>query len=365
MLWTRQQIGGVALIALGTLGLAAPLWPRLWASWQQQHLAAQAKRLPSLALSTVRADPWPSAAPTAPPPALGSVLARLSIPALALNAVVLAGDSDAVLARAPGWVPTTAVPGQAGTAVIAAHNATFFRYLNRLKPGDVILVSTQQGQFRFRVQDAQVVKAGTPILNTIQPSLALEACYPLNALYLTPWRYVVTAALTQSRLVANAAPAVAATQDAPAYSASIPLAVTQRFDLSLSQNALPMGTLTYIGNAPQDLSWEESAQPYQLIDQALRLWFAASHLSATSDVTDWRAISLPGTPLPPYWGHLPRSGGPADVAVTLNASGRPTSVTLDIGDVSWPGHAPTSIQVVIPVQGEVLRLGSIRLAPKA
>ncbi|MCL6564429.1 MAG: class D sortase [Firmicutes bacterium] len=363
MLWTRQQLGGVALIALGSLGLAAPLWPRLWASWQQQHLAAQAKRLPSPALSPGGAAPSPVAAPTTPPPAAGSVLARLSIPALALNAVVLAGDSDAVLARAPGWVPTTALPGQAGTAVIAAHNATFFRYLDRLKPGDVILVATQQGQFRFRVQDAQVVKAGTPILNTIQPTLALEACYPLNALYLTPWRYVVTATLTQSRLVANASPVVAA-QTAPTYSASIPPAVTRRFGLSLSQNALPMGTLTYLGNAPQDVSWEESAQPYQLIDQALRLWFAANHLSATSDVIDWRAISLPGTPLPPYWGHLPRTGGPADVAVTLDAAGHPTSVSLHIGDVSWPGHAPTSIQVVIPIRGEVLRLGSIRLAPQ-
>lgn len=189
-------------MSIGALAISAPVMPPLLATWAQSRIARQAG---TLALETK--GPMPRhrasarvATPATVSPQRGQPVAILDIPALHLNATVLTGTPMRTLALAPGWVTTTALPGQPGTAVIAAHNITFFHHLNRLQAGNHITVTTGQGRFVFAVKRHHIVKTGSILPNTIRPSLVLEACYPLNALYLTPWRYVVTAQLIASRL---------------------------------------------------------------------------------------------------------------------------------------------------------------------
>ncbi|MBX5465958.1 MAG: class D sortase [Firmicutes bacterium] len=349
---------GFLLVALGLAALAAPLGVRAWAAWQQRRLVNAAQPLPPLSPPDP-ASAAPVPAPATPAPALGAVVARLEIPVLKLSAVVVAGTNEALLAAAPGWVTTTALPGQAGTAVIAAHNATFFRHLDRLRPGDTIAVATAQGAFRFQVTGSRIVRAGAPLRNTVRPSLALEACYPLDALYLTPWRYVVTARLVQSRLTSTVLPGLPGSGP---YAAAIPPAVAQRFDLSLNDNPMLMGTLRYQGGQSHALAFEESSTAYTVIAQALRLFFAANHLSAVRDLAAWRAMTPPGTALPPYWGFLPKTAGPANVTVTLDKEGRPLAVSLKVHGVTWNGGPPQTVAVTVSVRGHRLELASITTA---
>src|SRR5512139_2525710 len=83
-------------------------------------------------------------ADVAPPVALarGTAVADLSIPRIRLSAVVLHGSDMKTLRRGPGHLENTALPGEAGNAVIAGHRDTFFRPLQSIKVGDDIYTET-------------------------------------------------------------------------------------------------------------------------------------------------------------------------------------------------------------------------------
>jgi sortase A len=102
------------------------------------------------------------------------------------------------LKKGPGHYPETPMPGQQGNAAIAGHRTTygapFFR-LDELQAGDRVFVTTKQGQFTYRVQDAKVVR---PDQNEVlAPSdanlLTLTTCHPR---FSASRRLIVTAALS-------------------------------------------------------------------------------------------------------------------------------------------------------------------------
>lgn len=359
---TRTRWLGGALLGLGLFALGAPLWARGWAWASQATLAAQARRLAATAagVAPIRRA-VPQAAPALPPPPSGTVVADLSIPALAVHAAVVAGTDPFALSTAPGWVSTTALPGEDGTAVIAAHNATFFRHLDRLRPGQSIEVATGQGRFVFAVDGARIVRAGTPLANTTRPTLALVACYPLDALYLTPWRYVVTARLVRSDLVATALRPPAASWP---YVAAVPASIARRYNLWLSGNNLPMGTLSYQGpDTPAAFRFEGTDLPYDVVAETLRLFFAVRDVAATADRTDWVRMTTGPVPLPPYWGHTLTVLGPADVRITLDGTGRPRAVDLLLHDAHWGTGSASSLDFRVVVTDGRLKLASLTTTP--
>jgi sortase A len=355
MVVTRRRVGGVFL-GVGLLALGAPLWVRALAWTEQQRLQAVAPALPA-PVAKPTGPGAPAAAPLTPPPPAGSVVAALQIPALGLQAAVVAGTDPFALATAPGWVNTTALPGQDGTAVIAAHNATFFRHLNHLQPGQTVSVTTRQGRFLFRVEKARVVRAGQPIRNTRRPSLALVACWPLDALYLTPWRYVVTARLVRSQLSPQWLPPAS---PAWPYQAAVPAAIADHHNLTLAANDLAMGTLDYQA-PPTAAVWafESSALPYDLVAETLRLFFAARYAAAARDVADYRRMTVGPGPLPPFWGQFPTVRGAADVTIVLSPGGRPQAVRLRLSDVSWGTVRNARLAFLVTVAGHTLRIAGV------
>ncbi|GAA2056153.1 hypothetical protein GCM10009839_76500 [Catenulispora yoronensis] len=82
-------------------------------------------------------------------------LAILDIPAIGLHqAVVVEGTTGADLARGPGHLRDTVLPGQDGVSVLLGRRGTFgapFADLTKLKVGDRIGVTTGQGQFTYTV----------------------------------------------------------------------------------------------------------------------------------------------------------------------------------------------------------------------
>ncbi len=106
------------------------------------------------------ASPQPSSGlgQAAPPPLAGDALARLYIPKLNKNWVVVQGVTQKDIRYAPGHYPTTAMPGQVGNFSVAGHrNRAIFWDLDQLKVGDPIVVETAQTFYVYAVTQNHVV----------------------------------------------------------------------------------------------------------------------------------------------------------------------------------------------------------------
>ena len=186
----RGVIGAVGrtLIALGVLILlfvAYQLWGTNLAESRSQD---DLRRSFEAALGPGAAappSPTPSTTTTAPlaPPTEGDAVARIVIPKIDVDKVVVEGVGVPDLKKGPGHYPGSPLPGQPGNAAIAGHRTTYgapFSRLDELLPGDVIDVATRQGRFRYRVHETKVVKPSqTEVLDpTTDARLTLTTCHP-------------------------------------------------------------------------------------------------------------------------------------------------------------------------------------------
>lgn len=135
-----------------------------------------------------RAKPWPWA-DTWP-------VARLKLPEVDTDLIVLAGASGQALAFGPGHVPGTATPGRAGLSMIGGHRDTHLKVLARLKPGSRVEIQRPDGQMRvYRVDATSIADARQPWTAPVDADgLVLVTCYPFDALIPGgPLRYLVHA----------------------------------------------------------------------------------------------------------------------------------------------------------------------------
>lgn len=135
--------------------------------------------------------------PPPPPPDHGQPIARIRIPAIDIDKVVVEGVGTNALKNGPGHYPDTPLPGQPGNAAIAGHRTTYgapFGELDKLESNDLIYVTTAQGTFQYHVIGSEIV---TPHdLWVLDPSdddrLTLTTCHPK---FSARQRLIVTAAL--------------------------------------------------------------------------------------------------------------------------------------------------------------------------
>jgi LPXTG-site transpeptidase (sortase) family protein len=104
-------------------------------------------------------NPAPKPTDKAKPAALpGSAIARLTIPKLGKHWVVVEGIGPADIKYAPGHYPRTALPGELGNFSVAGHRIpAIFWDLDKLRPGDEIVVETQQDTFTYHVTGTEIV----------------------------------------------------------------------------------------------------------------------------------------------------------------------------------------------------------------
>ena len=84
----------------------------------------------------------------------GEAMARLRIPSLGMDEIVVTGTGVADLRKGPGHYAWTPLPGQPGNVSIAGHRTTYgapFGDINLLEPGAEIFVQTVQGEFTYIV----------------------------------------------------------------------------------------------------------------------------------------------------------------------------------------------------------------------
>jgi sortase A len=114
----------------------------------------------------------------------GDAYAILEIPRIDLDAVVVEGTDTASLKRGPGHYPETAHPWRGnGRVGIAGHRTTYgapFWDLDRVRPGDEIVLRTERGAFAYEVRRAfEVAPTQTEVLRpTRRPTLVLTTCTP-------------------------------------------------------------------------------------------------------------------------------------------------------------------------------------------
>lgn len=72
--------------------------------------------------------------------------------------MIAEGDSSEVLRVAVGHMPGTALLGESGNVVLAAHRDAFFRRLGELKVGDVVRLTVPGAEHTYRVTFTDVVQ---------------------------------------------------------------------------------------------------------------------------------------------------------------------------------------------------------------
>ena len=124
----------------------------------------------------------------------GAPVARLLIPRLQLDEIVLEGVDGAELNAGPGHLTGSAFPGERGNSVISAHRDRHFARLGSLQLGDTIVTETGSSETKWVVVSRRVIDADAPALfRTPDATLTLTTCWPIRYLGSAPDRLIVTA----------------------------------------------------------------------------------------------------------------------------------------------------------------------------
>jgi sortase A len=169
------MIAGASLVALGVLalvGVSVYVW------YTNSYTRDQQKKL----LHQWAVNPMPVTGP----PAAGASVARIQVPRLNLDAIVveLANMDDRQnLNRGPGHVPGTAYPGMPGNVFIAGHRTTYgapFGGLDQMQNGDKIILTTAEGKYVYAVTEQRIVDPHDMSVLDQQgePRVTLMACHP-------------------------------------------------------------------------------------------------------------------------------------------------------------------------------------------
>lgn len=128
------------------------------------------------------------AAPVAPPSDPNGAepqiqLGGISIPKLGVDEPLYEGIRLTTLDRGPGHWPGTAMPGQVGNVVVAAHRTSHggpFRHIDQLVPGDTVDFTTENGVTTYAVTETMVVQPDAVwIVDPTETATAtLFACHP-------------------------------------------------------------------------------------------------------------------------------------------------------------------------------------------
>jgi sortase A len=108
---------------------------------------------------------------------------RIQIPALGIDAPIVQGDESEQLKKGVGQQIGTADLGQVGNMVLAGHNDTYgevFRYLDQLKPGDLVIIFSSTRKYTYVVEEWTLVEPDQ--VDVMAPTnyerVTLISCYP-------------------------------------------------------------------------------------------------------------------------------------------------------------------------------------------
>lgn len=178
MLLRLMSVTAATLLLIGAGLLAHPYYTDLQANRAQETLATE------FASESVREAYVERQVPE------GSPVTRLRIPKLGVDTMVVEGATEESLQSGAARYSETALPGEPGNVGIAGHRTTYgkpFHDLDRLEPGDEVMLDTPLGPYVYQMVEPfdghanpWVVEPGAieVIGPTEEDSLTLTTCHP-------------------------------------------------------------------------------------------------------------------------------------------------------------------------------------------
>ncbi|WP_316860273.1 class GN sortase [uncultured Cohaesibacter sp.] len=188
---TRTTIKYLTLLFL-LLGSGLTLYG-LWLPIKAQVAQLLLERAWSISRNTgkpQKAWPWADSWP----------VARLSIPSLDLDAIILKEAGGEGLAFGPVLLDQSAPLDQKGTTVIAAHRDTHFKALADLHNGAFIKIEPFDGAAKtFQVDKMRVARWDESglIKESDEQELVLSSCWPFDSIKPGPLRFIAEARKTE------------------------------------------------------------------------------------------------------------------------------------------------------------------------
>jgi sortase A len=174
--------GLVVSFAGGRYAMGAATQDDARRAWDDAHRAVDASR--NAALRGQNPGPLVEGAP----------VARLIIPKIGLDEIVLEGVTDLSMNGGPGHFPGSPLPGESGNAVISAHRDRHFRKFDALAVGDTIRTEAGAMTSTWVVVSRKVIDKDTPALFPSRDArLTLTTCWPIRYLGTAPDRLIITA----------------------------------------------------------------------------------------------------------------------------------------------------------------------------
>ena len=119
-------------------------------------------------------------------------VAKLTIPSIGLDQIVLDGKTNEAMAFGPAIIDSKT---NLKNIIIAAHRDSFFSNLGKLNEGDIINLEFVEKNIKYRINN--IVITNPEDTRWMDPdldgTLTLITCYPFNFIGDAPKRYVVVA----------------------------------------------------------------------------------------------------------------------------------------------------------------------------
>lgn len=109
-----------------------------------------------------------------------------------------------VLRNGVGIYSGSAIPGYGKTILVAGHNNTYFNGLKYAKPGQIIRIRTNYGNYQYEITDTQVKDQSDSTaydFDAKEENLILYTCYPFDELGMTPNRFFVYAKFVSGPII--------------------------------------------------------------------------------------------------------------------------------------------------------------------
>jgi sortase A len=130
-------------------------------------------------------------------PEIGEKIGELTIPKLERSLPIYHGTTKEVLKQGVGHYSSSALPGENNNSILSGHRDTVFRGLGEVGVNDTFIVSTDAGEFLYKVRKVRIVDKDdrTVIVPKPKSTLTVTTCYPFGYIGSAPQRYVLVADL--------------------------------------------------------------------------------------------------------------------------------------------------------------------------
>jgi sortase A len=113
----------------------------------------------------------------------GQAIGRIKVPRLGVNMIFVNGTDHDSLTKGPGRDLRTWMPGQGELIYIAGHRTTYlapFAHIEKLEPGDSVILEVPYATFRYRIFKHRIVDADdlSVLVTHHREVVELQACHP-------------------------------------------------------------------------------------------------------------------------------------------------------------------------------------------